>query len=599
MCSQEDTKMVQRYPGLIVKGRTFFFRVAVPRKYWTIARCKEIGYSLNTSDYKQAVARWRTEIAHLQSFLNVFEDIIMKINDNKKLTLDENDVDKILLYRLGQIQHFIEENANEIEKGEKTVKDIQLYSSKDKKKKSDKIETLMSNLIIDYLKKLVDSNQANITLRSVYSKLRDKEIELGLAETNSNGDVWFKSFSTHIHSLEKYASYSVKAIKDNKPYNPSNPKVKTLLQTYDTIKTNERINRSMTSTSWSKLYKRFSVMKENRSGVSKERLKKARQYIRLAFILMKREYVEDITKQDCRKLSELIYKVPKRWMDKIEKDEDVFKILTDSPKKRLSKMTVHYYLTTFKEFMRYAEKEEIIPNSLNLFVDSPAKIVKNPREPFTYDELKKIFNPKTYIEPYERKNAAKFWVPIIALYQGCRLNEICQMDLDDVVLNKKIPCFSINHNGNGKSTKNESSVRTIPIHPKLLEMGFLSYVEYQRKRGKKKLFSELKKIENGMFGRPVQSWFSRYLDRIGIREKSKVFHSFRHTFETEAVDSKIPTEYQNALGGWVDYGIGQRIYGRRKDIRIMLEEISKISYPIHKELKGLEKMFRDSYVFRW
>ena len=93
--------MVQRYPGLIIKSRTFFFRVAVPRKYWVLAKCKDIGYSLNTSDYKQAVARWRIEIAHLQSFLNVFEDIIMKINDNKQLTLDENDVDKVLLARLG------------------------------------------------------------------------------------------------------------------------------------------------------------------------------------------------------------------------------------------------------------------------------------------------------------------------------------------------------------------------------------------------------------------------------------------------------------------------------------------------------------------
>ena len=101
--------MVQRYPGLIIKGRTFFFRVAVPRKYWVLAKCKDIGYSLNTSDYKTAVNRWRIEIAHLQSFLNVFEDIIMKINKENKVVLDENDIDKILLYRLGQIQHFIEE----------------------------------------------------------------------------------------------------------------------------------------------------------------------------------------------------------------------------------------------------------------------------------------------------------------------------------------------------------------------------------------------------------------------------------------------------------------------------------------------------------
>jgi len=80
---------------------------------------------------------------------------------------------------------------------------------------------------------------------------------------------------------------------------------------------------------------------------------------------------------------------------------------------------------------------------------------------------------------------------------------------------------------------------------------------------------------------------------------SKVFHSFRHTFETKAVEKRIPTEYQNALGGWVDYGVGQRIYGKKKDVRIMLEELSKISYPIHKELKALEEQFRDTYVFRW
>ena len=85
-------------------------------------------------------------------------------------------------------------------------------------------------------------------------------------------------------------------------------------------------------------------------------------------------------------------------MDKIEKDEDVFKIFTSNPQKRLCNKTIHYYLTTFKEFMRYAEKEEIISNSLNLFVETPAKIAKHPREPFTSEDLKKIFNPKTYIE---------------------------------------------------------------------------------------------------------------------------------------------------------------------------------------------------------
>ena len=583
--------MVQRYPGLIVKGRTFFFRVAVPRKYWTIARCKEIGYSLNTSDYKIAVARWRTEIAHLQSFLNVFEDIIMKINDNKQLTLDENDVDKVLLARLGQIQYFLEENSSEIVSGKKKFEDIKLPEEKNK-------QTLMSQMIIEYLKGLVDNNKANITLRTVYSKLRDKEVELGIQTKTEDGYEWFKSFSGHVQSLERYAQNSIKAIKKDKPYSPSNPKVKTLLDTYDAIKTNERINRSMTRTHWEKFFKKFARNKRNLKGTTDDRLRHNYLSIKLCFLLMEKDYIEDITKYDCRKLSERIYQVCKTWAFKINKDASIKNITTSNIKSRLSKKTINGFLQAFKEFMSFAVREDIISTNLNEFVDTPVKIEGLVRTPFTSEELKKIFNPDEYVDPHARKNMAKFWVPIIALYQGCRLNEICQLDLNDIVNSKGIPCFSIKANEKDKTLKNKGSERIIPIHPKLIEMGFLSYVEHRRRNNKKKVF-DLTPIKRGTYGRSIQAWFARHLDNIGMPERDKVFHSFRHTFETKAVEKRIPTEYQNALGGWVDYGVGQRIYGKKKDVRIMLEELSKISYPIHKELKALEEQFRDTYVFRW
>ena len=77
-----------------------------------------------------------------------------------------------------------------------------------------------------------------------------------------------------------------------------------------------------------------------------------------------------------------------------------------------------------------------------------------------------------------------------------------------------------------------------------------------------------------------------------------MFHSFRHTFETMAVEARIPSEYQNAICGWTDRGIGQRVYAHKKDIKIMLEEISKVGYPINRELNELKKEFMDSYVVR-
>ena len=107
------------------------------------------------------------------------------------------------------------------------------------------------------------------------------------------------------------------------------------------------------------------------------------------------------------------------------------------------------------------------------------------------------------------------------------------------------------------------------------------------------------KAKRSGYGKIVQSWFARYLDNIGITEKDKVFHSFRHTFETKATEKLISPQYQNAICGWVDQGVGQRVYAHKKDIRVMLEELTKINYPINRELSELKKSFMDSYVMRY
>ena len=581
--------MVQKYPGLITKGRSFFFRVAIPRKHWDIARCKEICYSLDTSNYSTAIIRWKTEIAHLQTFLNVFEEIVMKINSKNKVVLDENDVDKILLARLSKIQYFLEENTEEIISGEKDFNNIKLPDEQRK--------ALMVEMIVDYLKSLVDNSQANITLRTTYSKLKEKEIELGLEEKTSDGYEWFKSFTSHVLALDRYVQNSIKAIQNERPYTPSNPKVKTLLRSYDELKTQERLTKSMAKTHWKKFFKRYAQNKKNLKGIPDERVRTMYLAVMLGFLLIEKDYIEEITKQDCRKLSEKIYQVPKKWIDKIEKGMKMSDILTSAPTKVLSKATIKSLLCIFKDFLKFAVKEDIIESSFSEFIDTPIRLFQHSRSPFTSDKLRKIFNPKTYANPRRRNEIPRFWVPLIALYQGCRLNEICQLDTADIVLSKKIPCINIKSNEEDKSVKNHSSERLIPIHPKLIELGFLTYTDYRRKNKYKKLF-DLTQIERGTYGRMVQGWFARYLDKIGITAKDKVFHSFRHTFETNAVENRVPMEYQNALCGWTDHGIGQRIYGRHKDIKVMLEELSKVNYPIQKELKGLKEMLESSYIFR-
>ena len=584
--------MSYHYPGLFARNRLFYFRVRIPENLRVLARATEIKYSLNTSVYQEAIEKWRVEFAHLQAFLTIFKDIIMKVNEQKQIVLNKADVDKLLLHRLEQIQHFLENNVDEIKSRHKNEGDIILFPSG--KKEAD-IRKLMQDMILDYLKGLVDKNKANITLRTVYQQLRDKEIELGLVQKDDKYD-WLKAFSTHISQLDHYAQKSVKAIQKDKHYAPTNPKVITLLRTYDSQKTDERIHHSMAATHWEKFFRRFASMKQNLKGIGNIQLDNNYLAVQLCFGLIEKDYVEEVVSQDCRKLCERIYHVPKRWHTEIKKGKKITQILTDVPERAIAKATIKSILISFKEYMRYAVKEELIQNSLNDFIDMPMRTEGLKRTPFTTQEIKKIFDPQFYPDPHSRKNQAKFWVPIIALYHGCRLNEICQMDVNDVVQEKGIPCFSINSDSKDKSLKNSNSIRTIPIHPKLIDMGFLMYVDYQRKSQQTKLFSELTKTKRNGYGKIVQSWFGRHLDHLGIKGRDKVFHSFRHTFETTATNKKIPPQYQNAICGWYEAGVGQRVYAHKKDINAMLEELMKINYPINHELSALKKKFMDSYA---
>ena len=43
----------------------------------------------------------------------------------------------------------------------------------------------------------------------------------------------------------------------------------------------------------------------------------------------------------------------------------------------------------------------------------------------------------------------------------------------------------------------------------------------------------------------------------------------------------------NAICGWTDQRVGQRIYGGKKDITVIKGKISKIEYPINRELREL------------
>ena len=72
-------------------------------------------------------------------------------------------------------------------------------------------------------------------------------------------------------------------------------------------------------------------------------------------------------------------------------------------------------------------------------------------------DLKRIFNlRKLKSESIDKNKPAYYWVPLLGLYTGARLNEICQLYVNDIKEIDKIWCIDINRKTNDKKLKNAS-----------------------------------------------------------------------------------------------------------------------------------------------
>ena len=146
-----------------------------------------------------------------------------------------------------------------------------------------------------------------------------------------------------------------------------------------------------------------------------------------------------------------------------------------------------------------------------------------PRLPFDAENLKKLFSVK-------REGAADYWLPLLGLYQGTRLEEAAQLRCEDVKIEDGIHYLDI-HGCDGRKVKTATSERRVPLHPEIIRLGFLNHVEAQRTAGQERVFSELSQSTHGEFSAAWSKSFGRFLRNVvKITDRRLVYHSLRHTF---------------------------------------------------------------------
>jgi integrase len=198
------------------------------------------------------------------------------------------------------------------------------------------------------------------------------------------------------------------------------------------------------------------------------------------------------------------------------------------------------------------------------------------REPWELEELRTLFGSAIFIRgdrPVAGKGEAAFWLPLMALFTGARLNELAPLTAADVITDAAagIVCINVKEDQEqGRRLKTASSARLVPIHPELTRIGFLQFVDWIRLTGHEaRLFPRLTPGPKGGFGEAWSKWFGRYKRKLCITNKVSVFHSFRHGFKDAA--ARCPRQRRTARrthgSHWLLGRADLRSQGHREEVR--------------------------------
>ena len=303
------------------------------------------------------------------------------------------------------------------------------------------------------------------------------------------------------------------------------------------------------------------------------------------------------------KFKEDLIKLPKN-KNKLPqyKDLDFHQLvgLNVNEKDRISTRTLNNHLGYVSSFMGWCVINGYV--DINVFQGMKLKIKvrqQDERDRFTEKEIKQIFNKQNYLEytEVEKGKWEYYWIPLVSLFTGMRLNEICSLYLDNIRMIKgnhreKRWCFDVLEEPSrpDKHLKTLSSRRIIPIHDTLLDLGLIEFVEILKKRQptRQRVFQELPYGE-GSYIRNVSRFFNqRYLPKLGLKTDKKSFHSIRHSVIDHLKQKGIDVSYINDLVGHHSGNIDLDRYGKSYNPDILYNKcVKKIVYQTS-HLRGID-----------
>jgi len=582
----------------------YFFRCIIPKDLKGILGKSQIRLSLKSSDYchSKIVANTLYFVAQ-----NIFEEL--RTGSMKDITLD--DVKEILrievrksLLHIHHYQYgtnvFDEDKLNEsISKSDKEEERLRDKLQKDYKGTIELIENEVDKILIT---QELEPNKKNVEYKGLVRrwielKLMRQDWKRDLLNETGKND---KDFQNQIEEKWKLGLWEtgkkveLKPIIDNyipEPIQPYLVKSNSIEVKYNKVE-------SLPSPLFSEIIpKHLELMRRNKRR--EQTIKETEQTYEDVIELIGDKPISEYTNLDGRDYRTSIISLPKN-RKKIKKyrnfnlnellkmdvqEED--RLSGDTQTKLISRMTSLWNFL-IDEYPEYVTQNVFKKKSVTV----TSRKAKDKRESFTDEDIKTIFHHKNFLptifEGHGRQTIKYpyYFVPILAVMMGARLEEICQMRVTDIKKVNGIWVYRIREEGryNEEETrvKNPYSERDIPLHPELIDtLRFVQYVNHIKKLGHERVFWELPKRGN-VYHRNVGKFFNeKYLVKIGIKKRGKSFHSFRHSVETHLTNANVNGRYIDFLQGHSQKGVGGNVYMKGIRVDVLLKDcVEKIQWDV-------------------
>lgn len=327
--------------------------------------------------------------------------------------------------------------------------------------------------------------------------------------------------------------------------------------------------------------------------------------------------IGSLTQDDLNHFFDAIQGLPPRWKDVCRRQNVSVRELSELAVGEMSKGSFDgTYLAVMTPFIRYCRlKWQARGWPLSLTTEGieymgSRKEPENGQRPFKPDELTRLFSgPEMAAFAVDADKAHKYWLPTVGLFTGARVNELCQLnpqcdirqDVESGHWFLDITDESRAHKAVKKSVKTPGSKRKVPIHPLLIELGFLQYVERMKENGHMLLFPGFPPSV-GKASPKAGEWFIDLMRDLGLRDETPKarlvgMHAFRSTLMNRAmvlrvVGIEVITGHANKVTK-LERVVDGQVEGARSDVVIGYQG----DFPLDQKMEILERINYGSLAF--